>query len=132
MQNIIILFQLWQIEGEENIYKKIYDTTKSYTTKDSKKVGFRMAERFPAEDSGHGSGSGGGDTADGSNPDGQEFSDNYSKYLILGGGMSGLSAAAHLANRGQGRHLKVLEARNRLGGRIMTFQIGQKGQTTAV
>ena len=91
-----------------------------------------MAERFPAEDSGHGSGSGGGDTADGSNPDGQEFSDNYSKYLILGGGMSGLSAAAHLANRGQGRHLKVLEARNRLGGRIMTFQIGQKGQTTAV
>ena len=88
-----------------------------------------MAERFPAEDSGHGSGSGGGNSADGSNPDGQEFSDNYSKYLILGGGMSGLSAAAHLANRGQGRHLKVLEARNRLGGRIMTFQIGQKGQT---
>ena len=88
-----------------------------------------MAERFPAEDSGHGSGSGGGDdNAGGGNPDGQEFSDNYSKFLILGGGMSGLSAAAHLANRGQGRHLKVLEARNRLGGRIMTFQIGQKGK----
>ena len=93
-----------------------------------------MAARFP-DDSGVASegGSGSSLTAAASasasfNPDGQEFSDNYSKYLILGGGMSGLSAAAHLANRGQGRHLKLLEARNRLGGRIMTFQVGPKGE----
>lgn len=86
-----------------------------------------MAARFP-DDSGVASvGGEGGAAAPVFNPDGQEYSDNYSKYLILGGGMSGLSAAAHLANRGQGRHLKLLEARNRLGGRIMTFQVGQKG-----
>ena len=90
-----------------------------------------MAARFP-DDSGVASEGGGSGSSLASasvfNPDGQEFSDNYSKYLILGGGMSGLSAAAHLANRGQGRHLKLLEARNRLGGRIMTFQVGPKGE----
>jgi len=82
-----------------------------------------MAERFP-DDSGVPSSEGSGASGD----DGQEFSDNFSKYLILGGGMSGLAAAAHLANRGHGRHLKILEARNRLGGRIMTFKIGEKGR----
>jgi len=61
---------------------------------------------------------------DASNPDGLEFADNYSKYMILGGGISGLSAASHLASRGVSQ-FKLLEARNRLGGRIMTFQIGQ-------
>ena len=32
--------------------------------------------------------------------DGQENSENYSRFLILGGGISGLSAASTLAQRG--------------------------------
>ena len=57
--------------------------------------------------------------------DGREFAENYSKFVVVGGGISGLSAASHLSSRGRGPQLKLFEARNRLGGRIMTFQIGQ-------
>ena len=55
--------------------------------------------------------------------DGNEFSDNYCKCIIIGGGIAGLSAASHLTSAGT-VDFKLLEARNRLGGRIVTFQIG--------
>jgi monoamine oxidase len=56
--------------------------------------------------------------------DGLEFSDDYSRFLIVGGGISGLAAASHLAQNGV-NDFKLLEARNRLGGRIITVQIGK-------
>ena len=62
--------------------------------------------------------------------DGLEFSEDYSKFMIIGGGISGLSAASHLAQNGS-HDFKLLEARNRLGGRIITVQIGKPGQSTA-
>lgn len=40
--------------------------------------------------------------------------------LIIGGGAAGLMAAHHLSDAG--KHVTVLEARNRLGGRIHTLQ----------
>ena len=49
--------------------------------------------------------------------------DNYHQVLIIGGGISGLSAASHLAKNGF-KDFRLLEARNRLGGRIATMQIG--------
>ena len=49
--------------------------------------------------------------------------DNYHQFIIIGGGISGLSAASHLAKNGF-KDFKLLEARNRLGGRIATMQIG--------
>lgn len=49
--------------------------------------------------------------------------ENYSQFLVLGGGISGLSAASHLAKNGF-TDFKLLEARNRLGGRIATMQMG--------
>jgi len=49
--------------------------------------------------------------------------ENYSQFLIIGAGISGLSAASHLAKNGF-KDFKVLEARNRLGGRIATMQMG--------
>ena len=50
--------------------------------------------------------------------------ENYHQFLIIGGGIAGLSAASHLAKNGF-RDFKLLEARNRLGGRIATMQIGE-------
>jgi monoamine oxidase len=50
--------------------------------------------------------------------------DSYVQFLILGAGIAGLSAASHLAKNGF-TDFKVLEARNRLGGRIATMQIGE-------
>jgi monoamine oxidase len=47
----------------------------------------------------------------------------YVQFLVLGAGIAGLSAASHLAKNGFTDFL-VLEARNRLGGRIATMQIG--------
>lgn len=44
--------------------------------------------------------------------------ENRSKVLIIGGGMAGLSAAYHLTKNGF-TDFKLLEARNRLGGRIV-------------
>lgn len=49
--------------------------------------------------------------------------DNYHQFLVIGGGISGLSAASHLAKNGF-KDFKLLEARNRLGGRIATMQLG--------
>jgi len=55
--------------------------------------------------------------------DGQENADNFSRFLIIGGGISGLAAASTLAQRGI-KDFRVLEARKRLGGRISTVSIG--------
>ena len=54
--------------------------------------------------------------------------ENYHQFLIIGGGISGLSAASHLAKNGF-KDFKLLEARNRLGGRIATMQIGENNST---
>jgi len=66
-----------------------------------------------------------------SSDDGLEFSEEYSRYLIIGGGISGLSAASHLAQNGI-HDFKLLEARNRLGGRIITVQIGKVVTVTII
>ena len=50
--------------------------------------------------------------------------DNYHQFLVIGGGISGLSAASHLAKNGF-KDFRLLEARNRLGGRIATMQLGK-------
>jgi len=52
-----------------------------------------------------------------------ETFENYTRFLIIGGGIAGLSAASHLTKNGISDY-KLLEARNRLGGRIATMQIG--------
>lgn len=44
---------------------------------------------------------------------------NSFKVIIIGSGLSGLSAAAHLVQHGED-DICVLEAQNRLGGRILT------------
>ncbi len=56
--------------------------------------------------------------------DGLEVSDEFSRFLILGGGLAGLSAASYLAKQGV-KDFRLLEARNRLGGRVFTVQIGK-------
>ncbi len=58
--------------------------------------------------------------------DGLESSEEFSRFLVIGGGLSGLSAASHLCRHpGVGpADLRVLEARNRLGGRVLTVQMG--------
>jgi len=53
----------------------------------------------------------------------KEELENYSQFIVIGGGISGLSAASHLAKNGF-NDFKLLEARNRLGGRIATMQLG--------
>ena len=57
-------------------------------------------------------------------PEPEEEPENYHQFIIIGGGIAGLSAASHLAKNGF-RDFKLLEARNRLGGRIATMQIGE-------
>ena len=57
-------------------------------------------------------------------PDQEDDLENYHQFLIIGGGIAGLSAASHLARNGF-RDFRLLEARNRLGGRIATMQMGE-------
>lgn len=52
----------------------------------------------------------------------QSFRTMATDCIIIGGGMSGLAAAAHLT--GLGHKVLVLEARDRLGGRIHTLHEG--------
>lgn len=48
---------------------------------------------------------------------------NENQVIIIGGGMAGLSAANHLEKNGF-HDFRILEARNRLGGRIVSIDIG--------
>lgn len=47
------------------------------------------------------------------------------KVLIIGAGMAGLSAANHLVKNGF-NDFKILEARSRIGGRIISIEMGQQ------
>lgn len=54
------------------------------------------------------------------------------KIIIIGAGMAGLSAANHLTKNGLSDFV-VLEARNRIGGRIVSIKMGKKlGQIKAI
>lgn len=45
------------------------------------------------------------------------------KVIIIGAGMAGLSAANHLIKNGL-KDFQILEARGRIGGRILSIDIG--------
>lgn len=47
------------------------------------------------------------------------------KVIIIGAGMAGLSAANHLLQNGF-NDFKILEARNRIGGRIISIDMGNE------
>lgn len=47
------------------------------------------------------------------------------KVLIIGAGMAGLSAAHHLVKNGL-HDFKILEARSRIGGRIISIEMSKK------
>lgn len=51
-------------------------------------------------------------------------SERKCKFIIIGAGMAGLSAANHLIQNGMEDFI-VLEARKRIGGRIVSIQIGK-------
>lgn len=48
-----------------------------------------------------------------------------SKVIIIGAGMAGLSAAYHLTKNGF-KDFILLEARNRIGGRIIEIKVGDE------
>lgn len=48
---------------------------------------------------------------------------NRNKVIIIGAGMAGLSAANHLLKNGL-TDFKILEARSRIGGRIVAIDVG--------
>lgn len=48
---------------------------------------------------------------------------NFTKIIIIGAGMAGLSAANHLVKNGM-TDFKILEARNKIGGRIESTDTG--------
>lgn len=54
---------------------------------------------------------------------GDSNTNNYCKVLIIGAGMAGLSAANQLVKNGF-TDFKILEARNRIGGRIVNINVG--------
>lgn len=47
------------------------------------------------------------------------------RVLIIGAGMAGLSAANHLIKNGL-NDFKILEARSRIGGRIISIEMGKQ------
>ncbi|XP_069679727.1 spermine oxidase [Periplaneta americana] len=53
----------------------------------------------------------------------ENITSNRCKILIIGAGMAGLSAASHLVKNGV-TDFKILEARNRIGGRIVSTNTG--------
>ena len=63
-------------------------------------------------------------TEEGDSLEEKDEPENYSQFIVIGGGISGLSAASHLSKNGF-NDFKLLEARNRLGGRIATMQLGE-------
>lgn len=58
----------------------------------------------------------------------QNINSNRCKILIIGAGMAGLSAASHLVKNGV-TDFKILEARNRIGGRIVSISTGRHNLT---
>lgn len=48
--------------------------------------------------------------------------EHYYKVIIIGAGVAGLSAANHLISNGI-TDIKILEARNRIGGRIISIPL---------
>lgn len=46
------------------------------------------------------------------------------KIIIIGAGIAGISAAHHLVKNGE-TDFKILEARNRIGGRIISIPLGE-------
>lgn len=57
-----------------------------------------------------------------------ESAEKQSKHVeivIIGAGMSGLSAARHLMKNGRCDFV-ILEARNRIGGRIVSIDVGSQ------
>ncbi|GIY76951.1 spermine oxidase [Caerostris extrusa] len=48
----------------------------------------------------------------------------YYKAIIIGAGIAGISAAHHLVKNGE-TDFKILEARNRIGGRIVSIPLGE-------
>lgn len=59
----------------------------------------------------------------------ENISSNRCKILIIGAGMAGLSAASHLVKNGV-TDFKILEARNRIGGRIVSTNTGRHNLTS--
>lgn len=49
---------------------------------------------------------------------------NSEKIIIIGAGAAGISAGCHLYNRGF-KNLTILEAKDRIGGRINTVEFGK-------
>lgn len=47
------------------------------------------------------------------------------KIIIIGAGIAGISAAHHLVKNGE-TDFKILEGRNRIGGRIISIPLGKK------
>jgi monoamine oxidase len=58
----------------------------------------------------------------------ESVSSNRCRILIIGAGMAGLSAASHLVKNGI-TDFKILEARNRIGGRIVPTNTGRHNLT---
>lgn len=56
--------------------------------------------------------------------DGEKQS-KHVEIVIIGAGMAGLSAAKHLMQNGRSDFL-ILEARNRIGGRIISIDVGSQ------
>lgn len=52
-----------------------------------------------------------------------EEGSEYNEVLIIGAGLAGLATAKHLVKNGL-QDLRILEARNRVGGRVLSVQIG--------
>jgi len=50
---------------------------------------------------------------------------NHVKVLIIGSGIAGLSAANHLLQNGC-ENFRILEARNRIGGRVVSIPLGNQ------
>lgn len=57
--------------------------------------------------------------------EGEEKQSKHVETVIIGAGMAGLSAAKHLMQNGRSDFL-ILEARNRIGGRIISIDVGSQ------